>query len=492
MRVQGLRITGQTLFSEAELVAVAGFKPDSELGVGDLRAMAAKITAHYNRRGYFLAQAYVPAQDAKAGTVTIAVVEGRYGTIRLNNQTNLSDRIANGIIAGLASGDVVATAPLERRLLLLSYIQGVTTRSTLSPGAAVGTSDLSIDLTRGRRLTGSIDADNAGNRYTGATRAGGTVNLNNAAGIGDVLSLRVLTSFTGLAYARASYQALVGKATVGAAFAHLDYALGREFENLDASGNAEVASLYASYPLVRSRDSNLYLLGGADAKWFEDRIGASASVSNRRIQVGSIGLSGDSRDGFGGGGWNTYSANIAFGSLDIRNPVERAFDAATARTNGGYGRLHLGGARLQAITSDVSIYGAVRGQIAFNNLDISEKMELGGAYAVRAYPQGEAFGDQGYVATVEARLSLDRLMPASAGHVQLFALIDVGEVDFAKQPWMAGANHARRSAYGAGASWTTPGNFFVSATYARKLGDQPATSGPDAPGRFWFQVSKSF
>ena len=34
-------------------------------------------------------------------------------------------------------------------------------------------------------------------------------------------------------------------------------------------------------------------------------------------------------------------------------------------------------------------------------------MELGGAYGVRAYPEGEAFGDTGYIATTEARLMLD-------------------------------------------------------------------------------------
>jgi hypothetical protein len=34
-----------------------------------------------------------------------------------------------------------------------------------------------------------------------------------------------------------------------------------------------------------------------------------------------------------------------------------------------------------------SLYGLVRGQVASKNLDISKKMEFGGAYAVRAEPQ---------------------------------------------------------------------------------------------------------
>ena len=492
LRFRSLHVTGQTLFSEAELIAATSFTPNSELDLSQLRALAAKITGYYTSRGYFLARAYVPEQDFQSGTVTIAVIEGRFGKIGLDNQTNLSERVANGVLAGMDSGDTVATAPLERRLLLLSDVPGVLVRSTLSPGSTVGTSDLLVNLTPGRRVTGSIEADNAGNRYTGAYRAGGTLNLNNAAGLGDVLSLRVLTSFAGLAYGRASYQALVGKATVGVAYAHVDYDLGKEFKSLDARGNAEVASLYASYPLIRSHNSNLYVLAGADAKWFEDKFGFISAVSHRRTQVATIGLSGDEHDSLGGGGWSAYSASLSLGNLDIRSAADRAADAVTARSDGGYGKAQLSVARLQTVTGPLSLYGSVRGQIAFDNLDISEKMELGGAYAVRAYPEGEAYGDQGYVATAEARLLLSSLAPSVPGNLQLFAFVDVGAVDYAKNPWFTGSNHAKRSAYGGGASWAAPGNFFLKATYARKLGDADATSAPDKAGRAWFQIAKTF
>lgn len=489
---QTLHITGITQFPESELILASGFRAGAQISLNDLRGMAARVTAYYNSNGYFLAQAYVPAQTIAGGSVTLAVTEGRYGKVGFNNRTHLSNEVANGVIVGLDHGDIVETAPLERRLLLLSDIPGVVVHSTLSPGSEVGTSDLMVDLDRGRTVTGDIEADNAGNRYTGAYRGGGTVNLNNALGIGDVLSLRVLTSFDGFTYGRLSYQAMVGKATVGVAYAHIGYRLGREFAGLDASGTAEIASLYASYPLVRSRNSNLYLLGGADAKWFTDNLGFIPSTSRRRTQVGSIGLSGDSHDGFGGGGWDVYSAAISFGNLDIRGAADRAFDAATARANGGYGKLQLAYSRLQTVAGPFMVYGSIRGQVAFNNLDISEKMELGGAYAVRAYPEGEAYGDQGYVATIEPRLRLNGLVGGIPGDLQLFGLVDVGEVDYAKDPWLAGSNHAQRSAYGGGLSWAAPHGFYLKGTYARKLGSERATSAPDESGRFWFQVVKTF
>ena len=492
IRVASLRVTGNSLFSQAELVAAANVAPGSDLTLAELRNAAARIAGFYNVRGYILAQAYLPAQDVRDGSVTIAVVEGRYGEIQLRNRSRLSDGVARGILSGLDNGEAVANAPLERRLLLLSNIPGVRVNSTLAPGTGIGTSDLIVDIAPGRSVSGSVEADNAGNRYTGAYRLGGTINLNNPAGIGDQLSLRLLGSTGGLAYGRLAYQAPLGNATVGAAYTHLRYALGREFDSLDADGTADIFSLFGSYPLIRSRDANLYLLAAVDARMLADRIGLVASESEKNVRVATIGLGGDSRDDFGGGGWNEFSLGWAIGRLDIESPVERAADALTARSDGGYSKLQLSAARLQTVSGPLSLYAALRGQLAFANLDSSEKMELGGAYGVRAYPEGEAYGDQGYIATLEARLLLSRWTEGFPGSLQLITFVDVGEVRFAHDPWFTGSNHASRSGFGAGLAWAGPQGLGLRASYARKLGDAPATSAPDKAGRFWFQVTKLF
>lgn len=491
VRVDSLKVTGQALFSEQQLIAATDFTPGSALNLSELRSIAAQITRFYNRRGYFLAQAYLPAQDITGRAVTIAVVEGRYGSIAVNNQTALSGGQAWGALAGLTRGDAVSSQLLERRLLLLSDIPGINVSSTLSPGGLVGTSDLVVNLKRSRLVTGMVEADNGGNRFTGAYRAGGTLNFNNPTGRGDLLSLRALVSTSGLAYGRAAYQMLLGNSTVGAAFSHINYSLGREFKALDADGTADVASLFASHPLVRSRDTNLNALAGVDAKFFKDRLGAASTVSHRRAKVANLGLSGNHRDHIGGGGSTLFSIGATIGDLDIRSSADRAIDRMTARTNGNYGKLQAGVARLQRLTDSLSLYAAVRGQLASKNLDSAEKMELGGAYAVRAYPEGEGHGDKGYVATAEARLLLPRILPVP-GDFQLFGFVDAGAVKFAKNPWFAGPNVAHRSGVGAGLAWTSPNNFLVKATYAHKLGDQDVTSDRDRDGRFWFQIAKTF
>ncbi|MHB8948553.1 MAG: ShlB/FhaC/HecB family hemolysin secretion/activation protein [Rhodoferax sp.] len=476
--VNQLRVTGAKVYSEADLLAITGFKPGSELSLTDLRGMAARIADHYHRNGYFVAQAYLPAQDIKDGIVTIAVIDGQYGKVALNNQTNVSNNLANGLLSGLNSGDVVASGPLENRLLLLSDLPGVKVNSTLVPGATVGSSDLIVNMTQGPRISGSIDADNAGNYYTGEYRLGATVNYNEPLGLGDVASLRVLTSGKGLNYARGSYQLQLGKATVGAAYSALEYELSRgAYEGLGYNGTAKVASLYGSYPLIRSRNNNLYAGLNYDDKTFEDNIN-STTLRDKEAQVLTASLSGNRRDSLGGGGVTGYSLALSAGNIDNNNPGE---------INGSFNKLAFNLSRLQRVTDTVTLSAVASGQLASTALDSSEQMELGGMYNVRAYPEGEGYGDEGVVLNLEARMQVPKFSDSMPGQLQLIGFVDAGTVR---------AHNAddRRTLSGAGVglNWSDTNNFMVRAYYAFKLGDEAATSAPDKSGRFWIQAVKYF
>jgi hemolysin activation/secretion protein len=489
--VNTLRITGERVYTEAELLALTGFTPGRELSLADLQSMAARITEHYRRNGYFVAQAFVPAQDIKDKAVTITVSEGRYGQVTLRNRSNLRDRVALASLEGLDAGAVIVAPPLESRLLQLSDLPGVAVKSTLVPGAEPGTSDLIVDVDPAQRVTGEIDADNAGSRYTGEYRIGATVNVNDPLGLGDLASLRVMTSGSGLRYARASYQLPVGRAQVGVAYSALEYSLRREFKPLHAHGTARIASAFARYPLVRSRSDNVYVQLAFDAKKFQDKVDSTPSVTDKKSNVLMAGVFGDHRDALGGGGLNSYGVTWSLGKLDIETPAALAADQATAHTNGHFNKLSFNAMRLQSLGGPFSVYAAINGQFASKNLDASEKMELGGMNAVRAYPEGEAYADEGAILTVEGRMDLPKFANVP-GRMQLIVFADAGTVTLDRKPWSTGDNHRNLSGAGVGVNWSLPGNFMARAYYARKLGNDVATSAPDRSGRFWVQLVKFF
>ncbi len=490
--VNSLRVTGAAAFSEADLLAQTGFQPATELSLDDLRGVAGKIAVFYRSQGYFVAQAYLPQQDIKDGIVTIAVMEGQYGRVTLDNQSNVSSSLANGMLDGVNPGDPVTSAPLENRLLLLSDLPGVKVNSTLMPGAAPGTSDLLVTLTQGARVSGSVGVDNAGNRYTGANRIGATVNLNEPLGLGDVATVRALSSGSGLNYLRGSYQLHVGKATAGVAYSAMRYELGQEFASLQAHGTAEVASVFASYPLVRTRQSNLNAALVYEDKTYQDQIDTTATTTDKHAQVATVSLSGDHRDNLGGGGMSTYSLAWSAGNIDLQTPAESQFEAETTGTDGHFHKLSFAASRLQRVNDSLSLSAAINGQLASKNLDVSEKMELGGMYGVRAYPEGEAYADQGYVLNLEARWQVPQFPETLPGRLQLIAFIDAGRVSLSKNPQGTESNERTLSGVGLGINWYEFNNFMVRAYYAVKLGDEDAVSAPDRSGRFWIQAVKYF
>jgi hemolysin activation/secretion protein len=489
--LQRLQVTGATVFAEADLLQVAGFEPGREVSLPALQVMAERITQHYRRHGFLMARAYLPAQEIRDGVGTLAVLEGQYGQVTLNNTSSLDSQVPQAVLAGLNHRDTIALAPLEERLLLLSDVPGVQVRSSLVPGASLGLSDLVVEVEPGARISGSVDADNAGNRYTGEERIGATVNLNNPSGSGDLASLRVLTSGAGLRYGRVSYQTPLGRGRVGVAYSDLGYKLEREFADLQANGHARIATVFGTYPLRRSRQSNMNIGLSLESKRFEDRLDAEPSVTDKRAQVAVASWYGDQRDDWGGGGLSSYSLAWSTGSIDIRTPAALQRDADTARSDGHYNKLAFALSRVQRANDSLTLSASLSGQMASKNLDISEKMELGGMYGVRAYPEGEAYADEGLLLTLEARQQLH--LPANAtGQVHLAVFVDAGTVKLHHRPWLTEDQRRHLSGAGVGLYWTQSRNFSIKAFYARKLGHEDALSAPDKSGRVWVQGVKYF
>jgi hemolysin activation/secretion protein len=412
--------------------------------------------------------------------------------VLVRNPSHVSASILADGLQGIQTGDLVMARPLERQLLLLSDLPGVQITSALVPGAVFGSSDLMVDVLPGRRVSGSVDADNAGNYYTGAARLGATIFLNEPTGEGDVASLRLLTSGEGLNYVRAAYQLQIGQARVGAALSHLEYALGNTFENLLANGTASSVGVFGSYPLLRSRRNNLYAGVSYDSKRFEDRLDAVGSTTEKAGHVFAISLIGDQRDSWGAGGQGAYTLSLSSGEIAIQTAAARAFDASGAQSNGHFNKLALSASRLQSLSASLALYAGINGQWASKNLDVSEKMQLGGLSAVRVYPEGEGFGDEGYVLNLEARWLLPRAWQPARSQLQLVGFFDSGTVTLNKNPWGLESNQRRLRGAGLGLNWSAVDQYLLRLAYAHKLSDEAASAAPDANERLWLQGVKYF
>jgi hemolysin activation/secretion protein len=442
--VTSIHVTGSRFVSAHDLEALVADLASGEHTLAELEAGAARITAFYRTQGYVVAQAYLPQQDIVDGSVTIHVMEGLLGQSHINNKSRLSDERANAYVAAVQKGEGVQAEPVDRVLLLLSDTLGVGgVRASLQPGVSVGTTDLLVELDPAKAYTANVEVDNYGNRYTGENRIGGSIALNSPLKIGDQLSLRAVTSDQNMQYAQVSYRMPVGVdgLKVGVSFSDTTYKLGKEFTGLLANGSATSASVFASYPLIRSQLTNLYGTVRYENKKLKDASGALASTTNKTVDLVSLGLSGNHLDGLLGGGVSAYDATLSSGSLSM-DAASMALDAASARSNGAFTKVGYNLSRQQRVTGRDTVSLAFSGQQADSNLASSEKMYLGGVNAVRAYPQGEAGGDDGWLLNAEVRHTL-------MDKVQGVAFYDAGFVLVNHNAYVVGAANSRSLA-GAG------------------------------------------
>jgi hemolysin activation/secretion protein len=482
--VKGFRVTGATAFAEAELLALVADAAGKELSLAELDELAVRITRHYREAGYLVARAYLPAQDATSGIIEIAVLEGRFGEVSVVNGAGLSTS-ALAPLDALTPGQAVRRQEVERSLLALSDLPGVEVKSTLRPGAAVGTSDFLVEVAPGPALNGSVDFDNFGNRYTGAHRLGASLFWNNPARLGDQASLRLQKSDGDFDYYRVGYQLPVGvhATRIGAAWSEMRYGLGKDFAPLDATGEARVGSLYLLHPFLRGREASLYGQVQYDAKRLTDRVGSTATQTDKTLDNWTVGVNGNFADGFGGGGGNSIALAYTRGDLGL-DATTALIDAATARSAGGFSKWSASFQRLQRLSDTLSLSLAYAGQWAGKNLDSSEKFSLGGAYGVRAYPQGEASGDEGQQLTAELRWQVSAAWQAQAFY-------DDGRVTINRNPWAAGNNTRHLAGYGVGAAFAG-GGFTLRAFAAWKAGTGKPASDIDRSPRVWVQAARYF
>ncbi len=442
--VKSIAITGNQEIPTSELTPLVSSLVGSEQTLAQLNAAARRITAYYRAKGFAVARALLPAQDITSGAVTMTIIEGRVSSSRLANTSRLPDALVGSYLGDVKPGDVIRSAQIDRGILLLQDTPGVaTSRATLQPGASVGTSELLIEVTPASMLSGSATLDNYGNRYTGEYRLGGNFALASPLGRGDQLSFSALTAGSGLSFGRLAYQIPVGSdgLRLGAAYFDTRYKLGREFAALEAQGSAKSTSVFAAYPFIRSPLRNLSGTASYESKSLNDTVNATNTTTDKKVGVASLGLAGNLQDAWLGGGINTADLTFVMGKLNIATPGALALDAQ-AETNGSYSKVAYGLSRLQRISDTTQLLLSLNGQQASKNLDSSEKFSLGGPTGVRAYPTGEATGDEGIKGTVELRHSYN-------ANLQVTAFYDFGTVRVNKNQFGPAATNGRNLA-GAG------------------------------------------
>lgn len=463
----------------AELARLAG----REVTLADLQEAARRLTQALRDAGFALAHVVIPAQDIKNGVVTFQVLAGTISQVHVDNRSCVD----NARIEAMARAQVKADVPLargaiDRTLLLLTDLPGTgPVVGILEPGDRVGSSKLGVRVSPGKAIEGALMIDNRGNRYMGQRRVSGQAVINSPTGIGDRLRLDLTASDQALYYGTAAYDLPVNSdgLRAGVAVSGSQYELGHEFASLNAHGTVRTLSFYGSYPFLRSEASNLTFGAAWDNRHIRDQVDATQTDTEKRAGVLTLIVTGDWKDTLGGRASSRGWLALTSGKLSIDTPQARQADAAGPRTEGGYTKWRASISRQHVLTPATRLMGTVQSQWAARNLDSSEKFSLGGAYGVRAYPEGEGVGDIGTLANIELRHTL---MPA----LEASLFYDWGQLRINQSNYTSASNTLILAGYGLGLTWNV-GDLFLNATLAWR-DRQAALTAPDQTPRAWVQI----
>lgn len=473
--VSGFDFVGNTLVSSVTLEEGTRRFLNRSLSLNELRAATDAVQQLYREAGWMV-RAVLPAQEVQNGRVKIEITEARLGKVVLTGEAK---RVQASVIEGMISQQLQPGAPipqagLERALMLLTDLPGMTPSASFAQGAQPGQTDLVMDVQDKPLLNGLVSLDNMGSPSTGTIRLLGTVNVNSPLQIGDLLSVTGLKT-EGSHYARAAYSLLAGHDgwRIGLQASDVGYSFFKDGGFF--SGTARTHGLSTTYPLVRRQLQTLALNGSWDEKSFRNDGG---QPSDYGIRVGNLALTANAQDNWAGGGISNASVQWSSGRV---SPHTQVLDATT---QGQFSKWLITAGRVQALGQGLNLYVTGQVQRANKTLDSSEKLYLGGAYGVRAYPGTEGAASEG------ESLSLELSQRVQEG------LNLNGFYDWARarnpQDLQAALRDYKLRGYGVSATWQAASRLQIKASAARRIGDAPQSNNTFGASRLWLSATYSF
>ena len=475
-----------------------------------MQLAADRIKDFYNAKGFFLAQAIIPKQEIKDGVLIILINEGKLDSKEPYKINKKDLRISEQRVKAYmddALKDNFLKESVERGLLNINDNPGVRTSLTLEPGIDPGSTKMILDVNEGPLVQGSASFDNYGNRYTGDLRATASVDFNNPTGIGDQIGILGTKAIEGdLELKKIFYNFPIGTdgLRAGAFYSVVDFKIGKELKtNPISTGKAENANLNLKYPIYRSTAESLLTNFNYDKKYLYNT-NAGSVTSDKELDNYTLGFTYQKIDQLIGGGYTQASINFTRGDLDLSKvPSSLSGDQGTSgyKTNGSFNKQNIQLSRIQQLPEKFTLNFVGDAQFASKNLDTSEKMSLGGPSGVRAYPTGEASGDEGYRYSLDLRYNLGNF--PYFGDITPLIFYDYGRIKQYKNKEVSTStvtnNEYSLSGYGFGLEAVNSNNFSLKFIAAHTNGGNPgaSTQGNDSDGRsndtrYWILANLNF
>lgn len=403
---------GNTLVSDEELNLIFKNLLNRKIAIDELKSAIDEIAILYDKKGY-LGFGRLPSQEIKQEDLKILIVEGLFGGVKFdeNNSKDLNvnpDIIKKIIERKNPAGKPLNVKKLDESILISGDLYGVLVNQSLRPGQKAGETDTYVRIVNQPRYFIVASVDNYGSNTTGYERKIFNGTFLSPTKIGDRLDASYLNS-DGTDYGSLSYNIPVNdfgsKAGVNGSLMSYKVTSG-ESASLNLTGDTQSFGLNLSHPFYRSRTYNLSGTTSIEKKNFQNK---SSLVVQSKYNTTTIGLGSNfdlvTNYLFGGQFSTIINYYLANNNYD-NSPQTFRQNKIFEKTDGYSNKLSTSLNYNQFI--DQNLIGVIKftGQLSDRNLDSSQKIYLGGAEGVRAYPSGEGSGSNGYILNADLKVPI--------------------------------------------------------------------------------------
>ncbi len=228
--------------------------------LGQIEAVANKITNFYRERGFILAKAFIPKQRVRDGVVSLTLLLGILGEVSVKNNDMYDAELLQSVFADLLTKPVTNKS-VEENLFIINSFPGINVDGYFEPGYQVGDTRLNINVKNEARYTANLRADNHGTEESGLYRFYADFQVNNLLGIADHMKVGLLqakspnnTTYWQLAFESNFFSP---RFRAGIESSRNQFVVDQTIpSSFDLSGEVDVLSIYGQYIQKRGRTAN--------------------------------------------------------------------------------------------------------------------------------------------------------------------------------------------------------------------------------------------
>ena len=426
VHVKKILFSGNTVFSDATLSAIARPYENRRINSGELETLRLALTQYYVDRGYINSGAIISDQKVTDGVIAILIVEGSLSEILISGQDRLQPRYIRDRIA-LGAGPPLNVNDIYERLLILQQDPRIRRiNAALKPGLKRGDSLLDVKVEEERPYRLVLEANNHRPPSVGAEQA--VVNLRhlNLTGRGDAINL-IYGLTEGLDDGEIAYLFPLNARDTNVNFHYQRSGLTvieEPFDAIDIESESHTAGIGIAHPLRKTSQEEIIL--AFDLEWrrsetflLDQPFSFSPGVRDGVSKVTVLRFTQS---------WLKHNRTEI---ISARSTFSQGIDAfnATINSDAPDGRFTAWLGQFQWVKRYLNHPGQTifraDTQLVNDPLLPLEQFAIGGASTVRGYRENQIVRDNGVIASFEYRYTI---LGGQSGknRVQLAPFIDYG------------------------------------------------------------------